>query len=62
MLGKHPATAAMADSLDCVLKRGGKTRSPFAITLQKMERNALCGLATNTRHAAQSIDHSNQER
>jgi hypothetical protein len=52
----------MAYPLDRVLERSGQTRSSFAITLQKMERDTLCRLATNTRHASQSIDHSNQER
>jgi hypothetical protein len=62
MLGKHPATAAMADSLDRVLKRSGKAGGSFAIALQEVEGNSLCRLATNTRHASQGIDHSNEER
>ena len=61
MLGKHAATAAMADALDRVLEGSGEPCSSFAITLQEMERNALCRLSTYTRHASQGIDHSYQE-
>jgi hypothetical protein len=52
----------VANALYRILQRTRQRRRALAIALEQVERDALRRLATDTRHAAQGIDHPDQKR
>jgi hypothetical protein len=60
VLGKHPATTAVTDATNGVGERRREVARAVTITFEQVECNTLRGLLPDARHAAQTIDQSNQ--
>jgi hypothetical protein len=62
MFREHTAALAVANTLHSFAERSRQRSRTVTVSLKQMKGDALCGLATNTRHATQGINHLNQQR
>ena len=62
MLGEHPASTAVADTLGSFRQRLCKRLCTITITFQKVKRDTLRRLPPDSGHATQRIDQLHKQR